>query len=543
MDTYTRKVLRREKFSKGMLWTASIVTIGILLAIVGYILFRGFVSDTRSEYQVIARGSEVADFGARAEVPLTVIVNRRVRKRDFTIEELRILFSGDKSSWDLFSGQDLDVGLYGLRPGSEQTRAFTHSVLLGGSFDDDIRFADGDRRVVEEVAADRGGIGFISAGGRELLEGARAGAVMVRNFALVASPEVKQLKGGVKLRFLTASQVRDVFTGKVTNWKKVGGQDLPITVIGYPQDADITGKFTELALQEGERIRSRVTVRTFRELREVLDAVPGAVGFARYADAAAVGDLILPVEQQVVKPNLTLRFLVEPPRKSGLVGGVSTIILNTVFVILLTLLFSTPIGILAAVYLTEYARQGRLVKLLRFGTETLAGIPSILFGLFGFIFFVTMLDLGIGLISGTLTITMMILPTIIRTSEEAIKSVPFSYREGSLALGATRWQTVVRSVIPPAIPGILTGMILAIGRAMGETAALLFTMGTDYRLAENLTSSARTLSVHLYVLVKEGISFERGFATAAILVFVIIIVNYAANKLIGRMSRFGGSRF
>jgi len=179
-------------------------------------------------------------------------------------------------------------------------------------------------------------------------------------------------------------------------------------------------------------------------------------------------------------------------------------------------------------------------EILRFGTETLAGIPSIIFGLFGFILFVMYLDIGVGLLSGTLTITFMILPTIIRASEEAIKSVPQAMRESSLALGATKWQTVVRVVVPAAIPGIMTGLILAIGRAVGETAALLFTMGSDYRLARDFLSSARVLSVHLYILVREGISFERAFATGTILIIIILLINFVTNKLIGRMVRMHG---
>jgi phosphate transport system permease protein len=193
----------------------------------------------------------------------------------------------------------------------------------------------------------------------------------------------------------------------------------------------------------------------------------------------------------------------------------------------------------AAIYLTEYARQGPVVRLIRFATETLAGIPSIIFGLFGFIFFVGFLNLGIGLISGTLTVTMMILPTLVRAAEESIKSVPDPYREGSLALGATKWQTITGVVVPAASPGILTGVILGVGRAVGETAAVLFTLGSSYRLVDSLTSSARVLSIHLYMLVKEGLSFERAFATATILMIIVLAVNFSTAHLVGRMNRMG----
>ncbi|WP_129723187.1 phosphate ABC transporter permease PstA [Xylanivirga thermophila] len=233
-----------------------------------------------------------------------------------------------------------------------------------------------------------------------------------------------------------------------------------------------------------------------------------------------------------------LGFLFKAPKNAGRSGGISTIMANTLFMVFLTLFFSVPIGIGAAIYLTEYAGVGRIVSIIKFSIDILAGIPSIIFGLFGFIFFTTYLRLGIGLLSGSLTLTIMILPTIIRTSMEAISAVPVSYREGSIALGATKWDTIKRVVVPSASSGILAGIILAVGRIIGETAALLFTTGTDYRLADSLSSSSRVLSIHLYLLAKEGISFDRAFATANVLIIFILVINFVTNMLI----RNGGIR-
>lgn len=229
-----------------------------------------------------------------------------------------------------------------------------------------------------------------------------------------------------------------------------------------------------------------------------------------------------------------INFLFQAPKKAGKEGGISTIIANTIFMIVLTLIFCVPIGLGASIYISEYAGQRRSVTAIKFSIDTLAGIPSIIFGLFGFIFFSNHLKLGVGLLSGSLTLSIMVLPTIIKTSVEAINAVPMSYREGSLALGATKWDTVKRVVLPSALPGILAGVVLAIGRIIGETAALTFTMGTDYRLADSLSSSARVLSTHLYLLTKEGISFERAFATANVLIIIILIINMASNRLIKR---------
>lgn len=176
-----------------------------------------------------------------------------------------------------------------------------------------------------------------------------------------------------------------------------------------------------------------ITVESLEEMGEALKSHPGAVAYCYYQNALQQEYQIVRVERREVEPNFTLSFLLEEPKQAGQVGGVSTIILNTIYMVLLTLLFSVPIGVGAAVFFAEYASEGKLIKILRFGTETLAGIPSIIFGLFGFIFFTNYLNLGVGLLSGSLTLTIMILPTIIRTSEEALKTVPLSsYREGSL---------------------------------------------------------------------------------------------------------------
>jgi phosphate transport system permease protein len=539
VDPYTTRVKRREKFWKTFLWAASILTIGILVSIIGFILFRGFVSDVKQEAGVIARGEDAFRVGENSGTSVAVIVNKRIRKHDFTMAELKELFVGAKTNWGMVSGQDIPVRIYAYGDVTEIGASFKYSVMQESSYRNIVRFVDADAQMIEKVANTKGGIGFISGENIEMTRRQGVKVVPVRTYAVVVNEEVLELRNNIKLRFINEDQLRRIFTGKVSNWKDVGGIDLPVHVVSFPQSEKITVEFQRLSLQEGEKIRSTITVHTFENLVQTLGTLEGAVGFCKYTDALQIKDQMLTLERRQVKPNLTPRFFVTPPKRAGVVGGVSTIIFNTLAMIVLTLLISAPIGVMAAIFLTEYAKQGTLVRLLRFGTETLAGIPSIIFGLFGFIIFVTLLELGIGLVSGTLTITMMILPTIIITAEEAIKAVPMSYREGSLALGATKWQTIVRSVIPPAAPGIMTGIILAIGRAVGKTAALLFTMGTDYRMVKNLSSSARTLSVHLYILVKEGISFERAFATGTILIAVILIVNFTTNKLIGKMSSMG----
>lgn len=213
-------------------------------------------------------------------------------------------------------------------------------------------------------------------------------------------------------------------------------------------------------------------------------------------------------------------------------------IINTVYITFLTLVFAVPIGIFSAIYLVEYAKRGsRLVKVIRITTETLAGIPSIVFGLFGFLAFVLALGWGYSMIAGVLTLTMMVLPTIIRTTEEALLAVPDSYREGSFGLGAGKLRTIFKIILPAAVPGILSGVILAIGRIVGETAALIYTSGTVADMSTSLMDSARTLSVHLYCLLSEGLFTNQAYATAVVLLVLVVGINALSNFIAKKLAK------
>ncbi len=233
-------------------------------------------------------------------------------------------------------------------------------------------------------------------------------------------------------------------------------------------------------------------------------------------------------------PNITWQFLSQIPSDMGRSGGILSTIVGTLSVTLVAILVATPLGVGTAFYLTEYTREGKITKIIRFSAESLAGIPSIVYGLFGFIFFVIYLKLGWSILSGGLTLAVMILPTIIRTSEEAIRTVPPIYREVSFSLGGTKWQTMIKALIPSALPGIATGIILGIGRCVAETAAVILTAGSALRMPTSLFSPARTMAVHFYILAREGISLERAYGTAALLIILILIINIGANILVNK---------
>lgn len=211
---------------------------------------------------------------------------------------------------------------------------------------------------------------------------------------------------------------------------------------------------------------------------------------------------------------------------------------NTIWMTLLSLAIAAPLGVGGAIYLVEYApRKSRLVQLVRVTAETLSGIPSILYGLFGMIFFVTTLRWSYSLLSGALTLAIMVLPLILRTTEEALLAVPDSYREGSLALGAGKLRTVMKVVLPPASGGIFAGIILATGRIVGETAALIYTAGTVAQFAVNPMSSGSTLAVHVYVLSGEGLHVGEAYATAVILMLIVFLMNALSSWIAKRCNR------
>lgn len=230
-------------------------------------------------------------------------------------------------------------------------------------------------------------------------------------------------------------------------------------------------------------------------------------------------------------PHITWTFLSQEPSMMGKEGGILSVIVGTVYVTAAAVLIATPVGVAGAVYFTEYAREGRIIKIIRFFTEVLAGIPSIIFGLFGFAFFVVFLGLGWSIISCGLTLAIMILPTIIRSTEEALKTVPMAYREGSLSMGATKWHTIRKVVLPCCRSGILTGLILGLGRAVGETAAVMLTVGGALNMPVSIMDSTRTMALHLYNLASEGLSDQKTYATAALLIIIVLAINTGAGAI------------
>ena len=213
-------------------------------------------------------------------------------------------------------------------------------------------------------------------------------------------------------------------------------------------------------------------------------------------------------------------------------------IINTLIMTAVSLMIAVPLGIFAAIYLVEYAKRGsKLVKVIRMTAETLSGIPAIIYGLFGLLFFATYLRWGYSMLSGALTLVIMILPLVIRTTEEALIAVPDTYREASFGLGAGKLRTIFRIILPAAVPGILSGVILSIGRIVGETAALIYTSGTVAQTAVDLTKSGRTLAVHMYSLSREGLHMDEAYATELVLLVLVVLINGISDWIAKKVSK------
>jgi phosphate transport system permease protein len=272
-----------------------------------------------------------------------------------------------------------------------------------------------------------------------------------------------------------------------------------------------------------------------------------AFGLVWLSGALAIALLIWIIGYVLVQgaQEVNLEFLTTKPGGgvSG-EGGMSTTIVTTFYLVILTILIASPLGVGAAVYLVEYAGEAsresklmaRLISISRSGVEILAGVPSIIFGLFGFALFVSALKLKFSLLSAGLSGACLVLPVIIRTSEEALLAVPRSYREASLGLGANKWQTISQVVLPAALPGIVTGIVLSIGRIVAETAIFWVTLGGSYRLPTGLLSSGRTMALHVYMLASETRAFEKAMATSAVLIVVMIVINLVINLISRRIT-------
>lgn len=262
----------------------------------------------------------------------------------------------------------------------------------------------------------------------------------------------------------------------------------------------------------------------------------GILWISAITTMAALAAIIINVVSRGIG-SISFEFIFTWPHGVNAEGGIWPTIISTLYVTALAMLISTPLAVLAAVYLAEYAKQGRMVRIIRFAADSLASVPSIVMGLFGFSFFIESLGIPMSMLSAALALSLLMLPIIMRTTEEAIRAVPRYIRWGSYGLGATKWQTVSKVVLPSASPRIITGLVLAIGRVVGETAVVFYTMGQAINLPALPLDSGRSMPVHLYLLAVEGINMDAAYGTAFLLLIMIMIFNLGARWISKRYQK------
>ena len=236
-------------------------------------------------------------------------------------------------------------------------------------------------------------------------------------------------------------------------------------------------------------------------------------------------------------PVINFEFLFSSPIDAGREGGIFPMIISSIYVVFIAAIIATPLGVGAAIYMSEYASNQKVIKFIRFASETLASIPSIVFGLFGLAFFVVFLKLGWCILSGGLVLALMAIPTIFQVAEVTLSSIPNSYKEGGYGLGATKWQVIYSVILPAALPGIITGVILAMTRAISEAAAVMYAVGSAITVPVSIFDPGRPLPLHLYVLATEGVSLQNAYGTAAVLVIIVLVLTIATNLVVDRYQK------
>ncbi len=543
---------RKDKMFKSLLWSAVVHTMLILVFIVGYVIFRGVWYRNKVTYDVTNFSKREILVNPENNAYIYLVINKKIKVSEIDVTLLNKVFNGDEYEWGNYSGQDLELVLFTYRnPQGIYSDAVDSFLAPGDRISEYAEFVDSEEQMIRSIESIPGAFGYINASTDLSLDNVKI--IGLRRLVVGANPMVTALikkdvvnedgqtiSVGRRLNFIKDTEVKGIFSGEYINWQEVGGPDQPIVPVFSSDPESSSARFIREFfggdfVPPADALFADSDEKYFR----IIKNTTGAFGLCTFSAMTRNELEPVPVKRIESGINLTLSFLAESRRKAGAAGGIRDIIINTLLLIMLTLIMAAPLGIMAAVYFIEYAGETRLVYMLRMGTDALNAIPSIIFGLFGYLVFVQLLKFRMGLLSGSLTMTMMILPTIIRTSEEALKAVPQAYREGSLALGATKWQTIIKVVIPAAAPGILNGIILGMGRAIGETAALMYTMGTSGDLV-GLFTPAPSMSVHLYYIFSEGISKDRAFATAAILILIVLIINFITTRLVKKMSNTAG---
>ncbi|WKC86663.1 phosphate ABC transporter permease PstA [Borreliella lanei] len=445
------------------------------------------------------------------EIQIAFIVNKNINTEKISIEDIYNIYNNKISHWGSISDQGIDIIPIASSIDSISNKAILKTLIKNNVFNNRyIKIEPSTKKILQTINNTIGSISYLTKEEFESLDFKlypNIKALKIKTMSVLISKKTLTKNENEIINTLGIDEVEKLIKGK-EKWVNLISKDIKLKIIKYlDQEENIIQ-----AIEKTEGALAIVPWHYFQNFKAPFIKM-------HYFDKSS---------------PLNLNFILSIPRDSGAYGGISYLILNTFYVILLTTAISIYIGIGTGVMLAEYTSSKIFYKILSMSVDILSSIPAIIFGLFGLIFFVPIF--GIGILSGAITSSLMILPMIVKTTEEAFKTIPKSYKYASFALGANKTETIIKVMVPAAIPGILTGVVLAIGRALGETAVLLFTMGTNLGLATNLNEPSRTLTVHLLMLFQEG-HLDKGFGTASILVIMVLIVNLTSKFLINKLYR------
>ncbi len=467
----------------------SILTILILALMLTYLVYRGLRSDNLIQREVTDQ--------VNTELPFDVFVTKNANLEELDYFTLRSIVQGKIYSLRKVSHVNRDISLY--IDSSLFDFLSDYLVLDSDEFYDDNISAisaselEKDKVLLKDIKKYDGSILIVEK--ETEIKGFKK--IDINDYVIAVNPDVTGIFENKKIGNLKKDEVASLLKGNLQSWTEL---------LGPPIDIKLVSSLEDVENKSGAVMQVQAT-----SYQKALDS--------------SMDITSLKVFHQQVKRNLTWNFIVSPSEDEGKYGGIGTIILNTLVMVLLTVLIATPISVAGAIYLVHYAKKGRLTSIIKTGIDLLAAVPSIIFGLFGLLVFVQLLGFSFSLISGVLTLSIMILPTILRTSEEAIRTVSPALIEASRGLGATKIETIWKIVLPSASRGITTGIVLAIGRAVGETAALIFTIGSSTAFVKSLGSSSRVLAQHIYLIITEGGSIDEAFASALVLIVLVLFIN------------------
>ncbi|WKC57793.1 phosphate ABC transporter permease PstA [Borrelia sp. P9F1] len=504
------KLLNKISFSIIKLISYSLIA--LLFFLISYVLYNSLFFSAKKQTLFLNESNHFLPLTFKDKIiKIAFIINKSIKIDELTTKDIYDIYNNKISHWGSISDQVIDTIPVAISESNLPGKVILTTFIQNNKFNNRyIRVEKSNEEMMRTVNETSGAIGFLTKEELEKLNFKKypeIKSVKIKSMSILVGKKTLQKSENEIVNTLCLGMAEKLLKGKKT-WNDLILKNIDSNVIKY-------SAYDQNAIKEVEEKEGTVAIVPWHSFHK--NNAP-----------------FLKLYYIKKSMPLNLNFILSTPRNSGAYGGISYLILNTFYVILLTATISISIGIGTGILLAEYTSNKVFYKTTSMSVDILSSIPAIIFGLFGLMFFVPIF--GMGVFSGAITSSLMILPMIIKTTEEAFKSIPKSYKYASFALGANKTETIVKILLPAASPGILTGIVLAIGRALGETAVLLFTMGTNLGLAGALDEPARSLTVHLLLLFQEG-HLDKGFGTASILIIMVLLINLISKFLISKLYR------